>query len=384
MRTLAGAFGIICSAVIIAIVSRYGYRTADNELDGYIWAFTFGMIALGGLTAHALAARVWRESKPLALIIGLVGLLALSINLSNSLGAMAGRSNEKQAGRLKTAETVRNTRRYLARAQAEFEGLRFVPTDAAAVEAAQKASATAISARQAECDIRGNRCRDRETDEKKAAADLASATANKAATDRAAQLEADVNRLNNAITSAGPVLEANPQGSALARLFGFPETAADWLSTWQNFAMAVVAELLIVLSLVACEVLRKEKPKVIDLRPIVETKPATVIPGPPRLVSSQSQPFGSVVVILSELMEPDAGRVEFAEIYGAYVETCQTQGKKPVVPEEFSRQLKRICREMKIDLQREGNHVYLVGVRIRKIEGMSVMSIDTYMSWAYI
>ena len=382
MRGLAGAFGITCGAVIAAIVSRYGYRTADNELDGYIWAFTFGMIALGGLTAHALAVRVWRESRVLATLIGLAGLLALSINLSNSLGAMAGRSNEKQAGRLKIAETVRNARRDLTRAQSELEGLHYTPTDGAAVEAAIKARNAATSAREAECTIRGNRCRDREDDEKKAASNLASASTNKAATDRATQLEADIKRLDGVISASGPVLEANPQGSALARLFGLPETAADWLTTWQNFAMAIVAEFLIVLSLVACEVLRKQKPKVIDLEPIAEIKgaPAPIIPKAPRLVSSQSQPFGSVVAILADLMEPDCGRVEFAEAYGAYDLACKIQGRKPVDPEEFSKQLKRICREMRIDLQREGSHVYLVGVRIKKFESMSVMPIDICMS----
>ena len=30
-------FGISCGAIIIAIVSRYGYQSADNALDGAIW-----------------------------------------------------------------------------------------------------------------------------------------------------------------------------------------------------------------------------------------------------------------------------------------------------------------------------------------------------------
>ena len=79
MRILAGIFGISCGAIIIAIVSRYGYQSADNALDGAIWGFTFGMIALGGLGAHAVAVRVWRESRVSALLIGLVGAAALAI-----------------------------------------------------------------------------------------------------------------------------------------------------------------------------------------------------------------------------------------------------------------------------------------------------------------
>ena len=47
---------------------------------------------------------------------------------------------------------------------------------------------------------------------------------------------------------AGPVLEANSQGNALARLFALPEGDAARLSTYQNLAMAIGIEILIVLS----------------------------------------------------------------------------------------------------------------------------------------
>ena len=62
-------------------------------------------------------------------------------------------------------------------------------------------------------------------------------------------------RCREKIEKAGPVLEANSQGSALARLFGLPDTKAATLSTYQNLAMAVVIEFLIAISLVASEVI---------------------------------------------------------------------------------------------------------------------------------
>jgi cell division protein FtsX len=80
-------------------------------------------------------------------------------------------------------------------------------------------------------------------------------TRNKALTDRAAKLDADIVALRDKIEKAGPVLEANAQGSALARLFDMPDTKAATLSTYQNLAMAMVIEFLIVISLVASEVI---------------------------------------------------------------------------------------------------------------------------------
>lgn len=374
MRVLAGLFGMVCGAIIIAITARYGFRTADDELDGYIWAFMFGLIAIGGLCGHAVAVRVWRESRLAAVLIGLVGMAALTINLSNSLGAMAGRGNEKQASRLNVKEITRDARRELKRAQDEREAMRFMPTDAAAVEAAKSAGNAATKSREAECGIRGKFCREREANEREALEALQRATASKAASDQANALDADIARLKQRIEAVGPVLETNSQGFALARILNLPESWADWLLTWQNFGMAIVAELLIVLSLVAFELLGKPKPiaaalEPVGLEPMAEpVTPPKVFPAPakPRLVASRPVPAGNVAIILADLMEPCAGRVEFAEAYAGYVRACRSQNKRPVFPDDFSTALRRICREMRIRIENEGEHVFLAGVRIKK------------------
>ena len=81
------------------------------------------------------------------------------------------------------------------------------------------------------------------------------------------------------------MLEANSQGYALARLFNLPEAKAATLSTYQNLAMALVIELLIVMSLVASEVLEHHETKTpaLEARPIA---PALV----PADQSTQSPP----------------------------------------------------------------------------------------------
>ena len=345
------------------------------------------MIAFGGLFGHALAVRLWRVNRLAAVLVGFGAALALTINLSNSLGAMAGRSNEKQAARLSVADVVRDASRDLKRSQDEREAMRITPTSAAAVEASRAASNATTKTREAECERRGSLCRAREDDERKALGDLSSVTSARAATETAAALDADIARLKQRIESAGPVLEANSQGSALARILDLPESWADWISTWQNFAMAIIAELLIVLSLIAFELLGKAKVtpvEVLELEPIAEPVVALPTPARPRLIASRQVPAGNVVVIMADLMEPGKGRTEFDEAYAAYDTACQRQGKRPVSPDDFSVALRRICKQNHIKIVSEGGSVFLIGVQIKDIPGVTYKAIDQYMLMAYI
>ena len=379
MRAFARFFGLICGAVVILIAARYGYRTSDNDFDGWIWAFMYGSVSLGGLFGHALGVRAWRHSKLVGSLVFAGSALALLISLSNSIGAMAGRGNEQQATRIQVAELVRDTRRSLKRAEDEREALRFTPTDDDAVQAARTRSAAATAAKDAECKYRGSRCREKEEEESKALADLEGATKNKAATDRAAKLDAGITAFKEKIEKAGPVLESNSQGNALARLFNLPEAKAATLSTYQNLAMALVIEFLIVISLVASEVLEHHetrlpppepqqspvKPATLEPHESLEDAPPPIsAPNKPRLIASSPEPIGSVAAIMAEIMEPSRGRVEFAEAYRAYVLVCRLQSKRPVSPEDYSSALRRLCESSGIELKSNGEHVYLLRVRI--------------------
>src|SRR5208337_5013010 len=383
MRAFARVFGVLCGAVVIAIAARYGFKTSDNDFDGYIWAFTYGSVTLGGLFGHALAVRVWRHNGLIGAIVMAVSALALVISLSNSLGAMAGRGNEQEAERKK---------------------LEFTATDEAAVNAAKVKATAATAAKDAECKYRGQRCRDKETEESAALGEFTAATNNKAATDRAATLDADIKDLREKIEKAGPVLEANSQGNALARLFNLPEAKAATLSTYQNLAMALVIELLIVISLVASEVLEHHETKLPaqadaearstalgmggpapraaavqvatrqtvdlvamreDLEPD-EIQPLLERPKPVRQVTSQREPFGNVIDIVAKVMEPHSdSKVEIKEAYFAYAHVCKEQGKKPFPPDKFAAEIKRFCKEARVKIHAEEHGVYLLNVRLK-------------------
>jgi hypothetical protein len=360
----------------------------------------------GGLFGHSLALRVWRHNKPIGAIAMAISAFALIISLSNSLGAMAGRGNEQQAARLRVADTVRDLRRGLESAEAERKGLKFEPADEAAVAAARAKAGAATAVKEAECKfIRGQRCRDKEAEESRALDVLELVAKNKAASDRTAKLDADIAAFRDKIERAGPVLEANSQGNALARLFNLPEAKAATLSTYQNLAMALVIELLIVISLVASEVLEHHETKMsaLEARPITpalvpadQTTQATpsekqaqplmkageaaplleplphdeepkVFPAltKPRLIASNAGPVGGVAAIMAEIMQPGRGKVEFAEAYRAYVQLCRQRNKRPVPPEGYSSALRQLCDACGVKLQPSGEHVYLLGVRIK-------------------
>jgi hypothetical protein len=296
---------------------------------------------------------------------------------------MAGRGNEQQAERIRVADTVRDGRRSLKRAEEEREGLKFTAADEAAVQAAKTKAEAVTKAKDAECKVRGTRCREKEEAESKALADLETVTRNKALTDRAAKLDADIAGLREKIEKAGPVLDANAQGSALARLFDMPEARAATLSTYQNLAMAMVIEFLIVVSLVASEVIerhertpapaaagpkmaarKQERAPVIEALPVEESPRAFPAPPKPRLIAANPAPIGNVLTIMADLLEPGTGRIELAEAYAAYAAACRGQGKRAVTPEEFSTPLQRLCDGTGIEVKAKGELVYLHSVRL--------------------
>jgi len=259
MRSLLGAFGLVCGAIVVWTVASYGYGSSDDPNVKWNMAFLFGAIACGGLFGHAVSARIWRISPSLSIVIGLVCGVALIVNLSNSLGALAGRADKSTIERVGLNKRVKSDEAELARLQRQRDVLpTFVPTDEAAVTAAKRAADTATDNRKAECGNgdpkqRGPNCRQREIDEKDAADKLATATSAKAATERAGKLEASMTTIRQRLASSGPVVTVNVQGSALARLFRLPDTEADFAATVQQFGMAAIVELLIAFALIAWE-----------------------------------------------------------------------------------------------------------------------------------
>ena len=389
MRSLIGLFGAFTALIIVAMVARYGYATADSQVDGLIAAFLFGTIAAGGLGGHAVAARLWRTDRLASIGLGLVAAAALVVNLSNSVGAIAGRSDKVLAERLQAAEIARDSKSTLSRLQRDRDAIPAgVPTTQQMVQVTQDAVTAAERIRATECDKRGPLCRQRETDETTARSAHATATAGFAMTERSKQLDKDIAVARQKLEAAPAIASANPQAALLARVFHLPDVTVA--ATWQQVSIAVVVEMLIVGSLMAFELLGRHVPEPVRLAAI--TRPSTLAsPAPlltskilepsaerpvrlpkPRVVADQSKPSGSeltmVAALLTDLLEPGSkhDRVALEDSYRAYATECRNRQREPLAPNEFIDPLHEFCKTCGIATSVSNQTIYLLGVTIAK------------------
>jgi hypothetical protein len=134
MRSAVGMFGIVCGVVVIWTVGNYGYASADDPSARWNIAFLFVVIAAGGLFGHAVSVRLWPINRLWSVLVGLACGAALIINLSNSLGALAGRNSRSAAESASKASVINEDRSELARLQEALGRLGpYVATDKAAV-----------------------------------------------------------------------------------------------------------------------------------------------------------------------------------------------------------------------------------------------------------
>ena len=194
MRALFAVLAVLLGLASICLTARYGYKSADTEIDGIISAVVFGGIALCAFLFDAAAVRLWFMKHHLgAGLIGFIAAAALIVTFSNSLGGIVSRTDAVMAQRQGAADSRADNRRELLRLEKALADLgKFTPADEEAVKAAKRAADTATSNKAAECDKRGPNCRQRELDEAAAATNLATVAAAKTATDRARKLEADI------------------------------------------------------------------------------------------------------------------------------------------------------------------------------------------------
>ena len=155
------------------------------------------------------------------------------------------------------------------------------------------------------------------------------ATAAKAATDRANRLEADAEAQRHKLNELGPIVKVSLQGSAIASLFRLPDEEAGFLATVQQFGVAAVVELIILMCVVSWEVLGHKTAGRVGA--VVEAEPAAVIgpkllpPQRPTLATTRTEPpAGPIHRIMTEALAPAKGhRVELGEAFLRYSELCR-------------------------------------------------------------
>lgn len=227
-----------------------------------------------------------------------------------------------------------------------------------------------MTAREQECGRVGPFCRQRVADETARRAELAKAIADRAVTEQAARLDRDAD--------AQPVESINPHGAALARLLRLPDTSTLTASTWQQFAVAVIIELLIAVSLVAIELLREEKsapelranaelinppPSASASLPAVVRQPAT------RLVRERTREIDAdpIIAFLKQRVPHAPGeQADWAMIYGHFIPWCDEQKPRiePYPSGDFGAALAFICKEAGTRMRRRGGRVYCLDRKV--------------------
>src|SRR5262245_22331082 len=125
MRNAFGIFGLICGMIVVVLVGRYGYKTTDVEFDAWVMAFLFAVIASFGLAGHVLALRLRHVSKIASILVGIVAVGSLGMNLSNSLGAIAGRSDSAVMKRVAKNRDIRAAETELKRLTSLRDAMQF-------------------------------------------------------------------------------------------------------------------------------------------------------------------------------------------------------------------------------------------------------------------
>ena len=246
----------------VAFVARYGFVTSDTATDGAATAFLFGMVAAGAFTAPAIAIAVKnRGRKAAAFAWWVLAVLAIAANWTHTLSAIAHRGAGQEASNAKISSNTAADRGTLARLERELRKLpAFTPTNTEAVTAAREAADRAQRSRIAECgpnnETRGNRCREREGEERAKLDALTKAIENKASTDRAASLEAEAAAVRQRLADAPPAPAGNALGRALGRFLPVSAAAA---ATFQQAFVSAIVELLIAAVLALPELLRSSR-----------------------------------------------------------------------------------------------------------------------------
>jgi len=389
MRALFGCLAVLLGAVSIALAARYGYKGADTLVDGVISAVVFGAIALCAFLFDAAAVRLWFMGHRLgSAAIGLIAAAALVVTFTNSLGAIAARGDTTLAERTKAVDARKDDRAELARITAERAAIVFVPATEDAVRISREMVSAAERTRKAECGDgdpkqRGKNCRQRESEEADARTALTATIANKAATDRATKLDADIRAVRKRLDGVEAVANPNPLGTTLELMLG---TGATTLTTWQQTIITAVFELCLVGIMVIFELLGQGKQGAVAASPspaqepdqaseIVTSAPVLAAPRKTARKGSKSSNGGSVKSFVRDHLFPadDGERVDIKALMHTYRKWCAEKGIAPVELNGFLDEVEQLCGKLGIRIEAgDDQRVYCLGVKIEAPEPASV------------
>lgn len=408
LRKVLIALLVVGALASIALCGSYGFDQATETKDRIVQAFIYGFVAAAALALHGGALHLWVAGwRKLGFVAGVVAVLAFAMTVFTSLGGMATRSDKVLAERQDAVDQRTDTKGQIDALVAEKARLKYSWTTQAAVDAAQRLADTAKQNREAECAKRGDNCRAREGDERKALESLATAQANKATTDRVIEIDAELKRLR-ATKTDGTVGNVDPLKALLVRALG---TWGAMLSDWQKLGFAVIYDLVLVALMLIIEATAPKASTSATRREDVSTKtensdtlstpveqsPATALaepcsvppeivapepmrrlppPARPRLATARKEPPAAPIPrIMTAALDPAKGRrVNLEACFHRYVAESRAEGRDPVETDIFLDAMVRFCKSAGIKTKVIDGILYLMDVQLVEPRDHEVVS----------
>ncbi len=378
MRIILLTIGGLGSVVVLLTVGYFGFiSSADPMSRGLAAAWNCG-IALGALGGLAAVQRAWHNNRVAALFYGIIWLGLVVINIGNSIGFLAVKGEKMDADASHIASTLAGDRATLARKQDERARLRFNRTTQAQVDAAERAARNAQRAADQECGRTtpkapksgpGDRCERKDAAAAAASAELVRVTGDKAASDAAAKLDAEIDALT--LKVAGSKVETGSADSAQGKVFARIINSTGWFQitaldaeSWRHFGLAMAFELLIICCFSAAELFRdmtRMEPSAVPRRRTLRLPSFAH----PRLVRSSDMPALSVIEFGAKRLDarPGAG-LDFDDFFREYEAAADAAKLRALNGDDFIEAFNRLCSEAGIRTRKRGNKLMMPGVTL--------------------
>jgi hypothetical protein len=363
-----------CLGISGALAAVYGYTTANSEAVGLLRALGWGATAfVGGCCPAWLFAHLDDKAWARAVFTGLVGIVCAAVTIGGSIAGISGSGDKYAAERAKVLASTNDARAELTIILREREAMTFTPTTAEVVIAAREAVASAERLRIAECgaenERRGPSCRKRETDEQVKGEALSTVTANKATSDRAAELDARASTIRARIDTAQAVQSSNPGAAAISRLLRIEVDDAASLSALLG---ALALELAGMAAMMRANAHRPSHESTASEPPAERSNladEAAATPTPrhvPPLPSADPDADTVGRFMLACLTRVKGEEVAGGAIYARYQRWCTEQQPALTALEArtFAQQFAARCERLGIRTRRDGSKVYCLDVRL--------------------
>jgi hypothetical protein len=243
-RALMGIAVIACIGASATFAFEFGWTRGATWVAHWTYAVAGVALDLFKSGLPILGATAWHDSKPARSFAGWIVFVVLTgLSLWCAYGTTATQLAEKVAKQTVAQSDLSSRQATLDRLRAQRDALKFTETSEATVRTAEATVATATDQATAERARGGCRdlCRQREGEERDARAALLLAQQNRAATIKAADLDAkiaDAEDALNKVDKKEAATETDPQSATMAKGTGADQSLVAFISL-ALFAVAI-------------------------------------------------------------------------------------------------------------------------------------------------